>query len=91
MVAIFAVEAVSQFPKDDFPTELVYGGTDDAALRLITCDGTFDRAERSYRDNVVVLATLVGSHPASQSPEQAHIEDPEPISRELPATAFLGE
>lgn len=67
MVAIFEVEAVRQYPKDDFPTELVYGATDHAALRLITCGGTFDRAERSYRDNVIVFATLVGSQQASPS------------------------
>jgi hypothetical protein len=28
-------------------------------LRLITCAGTFDRASRSYRDNLVVAATRV--------------------------------
>ena len=66
-VAIFAIEAVRRYPKDDFPTELVYGGTDHAALRLITCGGTFDRAQRSYLDNVIVFATLVGSHEASPS------------------------
>lgn len=66
-VASFTVEAVRQYPKDDFPTELVYGDTDHAALRLITCGGTFDRTQRSYRDNVIVFATLVGSHQASPS------------------------
>ncbi len=66
-VAVFEVESVNQYSKDDFPTELVYGNTDDAALRLITCGGAFDRAERSYRDNIVVFATLVGSHQAPPS------------------------
>ncbi len=66
-VAVFTVEAVRQYSKDDFPTELVYGETDHAALRLITCGGAFDRAQRSYRDNVVVFASLVGSHQASPS------------------------
>jgi sortase (surface protein transpeptidase) len=65
MVAIFMVETVGQYPKDDFPTELVYGHTDHAALRLITCGGTFDRSQRSYRDNVIVFATFVGSRPVS--------------------------
>lgn len=64
-VAVFEVESVDQFSKDDFPTELVYGATDDAALRLITCGGEFDNAERSYRDNIVVFATLIGSHRVS--------------------------
>lgn len=67
-VAIFTVEAVRQYPKDEFPTDLVYGDTDHAALRLITCGGTFDSGERSYRDNVIVFATLVNptSNPSSQ-------------------------
>ncbi len=29
----------------------------DAELRLITCGGDFDRAARSYRDNLVVYAS----------------------------------
>jgi len=66
-VAIFTVEAVRRYPKDDFPTELVYGHTDYAALRLITCGGTFDRAERNYLDNVIVFATLVDFQRASPS------------------------
>ena len=67
MMAVFTVEAVNQYPKDDFPTELVYGDVDHSALRLITCGGTFDSASRHYRDNIVVFATLVGSHQAAES------------------------
>lgn len=74
-VAVFEVEAVRQYSKDDFPTEFVYGDIDHAALRLITCGGAFDRAERSYVDNIVVFATLVASHQASQ--------------RDVPAAAVL--
>jgi hypothetical protein len=40
------------------------GNTDDAQLRLITCGGAFDDAARSYEDNVIVFATLVGTRPA---------------------------
>jgi sortase (surface protein transpeptidase) len=57
-VAVFVVDAVRLFPKKAFPTKLVYGDTDHAALRLITCGGPFDSAGH-YRDNVVVLASLV--------------------------------
>ncbi len=71
IVAIFTVESVRQYPKDDFPTELVYGETDHAALRLITCGGSFDRTQRSYRDNVIVFATLTGFHRPSL--EEGHI------------------
>jgi hypothetical protein len=34
----------------------VYSPTPFAELRLVTCGGTFDRAARSYRDNIVVYA-----------------------------------
>ena len=61
--AWFVVLATEQYPKDAFPTERVYGDIDHAGLRLITCGGEFDRAARSYRDNVVVYASLVGSPP----------------------------
>ena len=59
--ARFVVLGVEQYPKDAFPTERVYGDVDHAGLRLITCGGSFDRAARSYRDNVVVYAGLVES------------------------------
>ena len=59
--ARFTVLAVEQYPKDRFPTERVYGDVDHAGLRLITCGGAFDRTARSYRDNVVVYAGLVGA------------------------------
>ena len=52
----FTVTRVTRYPKDAFPAAAVYGPTPDAQLRLITCGGTFDRAARSYRDNVVVDA-----------------------------------
>jgi len=52
----FAVDRSESFPKAGFPTEQVYGATAGPELRLITCDGTFDRAVRSYRSNLVVWA-----------------------------------
>ena len=52
----FAVTRVARYAKDDFPTAEVYGPTTGAELRLVTCGGDFDRADRSYRDNVVVYA-----------------------------------
>jgi hypothetical protein len=60
-VAVFRVDRVAQYPKDRFPTAEVYGDTDHAALRLITCGGTFDASARSYRDNIVVFARLTGT------------------------------
>jgi hypothetical protein len=54
----FTVTGVARYPKSAFPTAAVYGPTPDAELRLVTCGGTFDRAARSYLDNVVVYARL---------------------------------
>ncbi|WP_244948855.1 class F sortase [Micromonospora endolithica] len=62
--AMFTVTEVQQHPKDRFPTEQVYGPTDHAALRLITCGGEFDEVTQHYRDNVVVYARLAHTHPA---------------------------
>jgi sortase (surface protein transpeptidase) len=59
-VAVFAIEAVRRYTKATFPTQLVYANTDKAALRLVTCGGPFERASGHYRDNIVVLASLVG-------------------------------
>ncbi|MEU9839976.1 class F sortase [Actinomadura sp. NPDC048032] len=55
-VAVFTVESVERVPKGRFPTARVYGPLDHPGLRLVTCGGAFDRAERGYRDNVIVYA-----------------------------------
>jgi hypothetical protein len=61
--ARFRVTRVEQFAKDAFPTQAVYGDLEHAGLRLITCAGAFDPRLRSYDDNLVVFAELVGSDP----------------------------
>ncbi|MBA2558743.1 MAG: class F sortase [Propionibacteriales bacterium] len=60
-LAVFRVTKVQQFPKDDFPTDAVYGNIDHAGLRLITCGG-FNAQTSSYDDNTVVFATLAAAH-----------------------------
>jgi LPXTG-site transpeptidase (sortase) family protein len=55
----FVVDDIESFAKDRFPTALVYGPLPVPVLRLITCTGAFDRAQRSYVDNLVVSAHLV--------------------------------
>jgi hypothetical protein len=57
--AVFAVTRVAEYPKDDFPTTVVYGDIDHAGLRIITCGGELDKAIHSYKDNIVVFADLV--------------------------------
>ncbi len=66
-VVAFVVESVHTHPKSDFPTEAVYGQTDSSVLRLITCGGAFDRAQRTYLSNVVVYAVLATE---SSEPDQ---------------------
>lgn len=53
----FVAHRVERHPKDEFPTEAVYGDTPETALRLITCGGAFDEEDRRYLANVIVFAT----------------------------------
>jgi hypothetical protein len=52
----FVVERTERFAKDAFPTRAVYDLTAGPELRLITCDGEFDRSTGHYVDNLVVFA-----------------------------------
>jgi len=62
--AVFRVDRVVSYPKESFPTLEVYGNTQSAQLRLITCGGKFDLSSHNYESNIVAFATLVSSHPA---------------------------
>jgi sortase (surface protein transpeptidase) len=65
--ATFAVRTAMRVDKAAFPTDLVYGPTDDAQLRLVTCDGDF--ADGSYLGNLIVTADLVSeSAPPAAGP-----------------------
>jgi Sortase domain len=63
-VAVFKITGVRLYPKSRFPTSTVYGFTSYAALRLITCGGSFDEQSLHYSSNIVAFASLVSSHPA---------------------------
>ncbi|MFM1727554.1 class F sortase [Prescottella soli] len=65
LTEVFRVASVERYAKDAFPTAKVYGDIDHPGLRLITCGGEFDTAARSYRDNTVVFADLVGTRGAN--------------------------
>ena len=56
----FRISRVARYPKDHFPTALVYDNLDHAGLRLVTCGGSFNSQTGHYRDNIVVFADLVG-------------------------------
>jgi len=62
--AVFRIDSVEKYAKTTFPALQVFGDTDHAALRLITCGGTFNPAKQSYEDNIVVYAHLASSHHA---------------------------
>lgn len=70
-VARFVVDHVERYCKTEsdviakrcegpvFDEAAVYGDTPTPTLRLITCGGEYDAAERSYLKNIVVFAVLV--------------------------------
>ena len=55
-VVRFRVEGLERWPKAAFPTRRVFGGTQTAALRLVTCSGNFDPSTGHYVDNTIVYA-----------------------------------
>lgn len=62
-VVTYEVTAVDWYAKDGFPTTRVFTDDRDEVLRIITCGGTFDRAARTYLENVVVTAVPVTGAP----------------------------
>ena len=55
----FVVTRAMAVPKKRFPWRLVSGKTAEPNLRLITCDGAFDRSTGHYVDNYIVFARLL--------------------------------
>ena len=54
----FTVTDREQAPKDALPEDRIWHDApdDQPTLLIITCGGTFDHAERSYQDNIIVYA-----------------------------------
>lgn len=59
ITAVFRVSGVREYTKAEFPTATIYGPTNYASLRLVTCGGTFDFATGHYLGSLVVFASLV--------------------------------
>jgi sortase (surface protein transpeptidase) len=55
----FEVESSERYAKEDFPTQRVYGRSDEPVVRLVTCTGNFDVGEGEYSDNLVVYARRI--------------------------------
>ena len=68
VTAIFRVTGVREYAKSHFPAKAIYGATDYAALRLITCGGVFDYATGHYLSSTVVFASLTTYRPARSEP-----------------------
>ena len=64
ITAVFRVTGVREYAKTRFPAKTIYGATDYAALRLITCGGVFDYATGHYLSSTVVFASLASSRRA---------------------------
>ena len=64
VTAVFRVTGVREYAKSRFPAKAIYGATNFAALRLITCGGAFDYATGHYLSSTVVFASLTSSRPA---------------------------
>jgi hypothetical protein len=62
--AVFKVYKVMIFNKSAFPTEAVYGDTQNPELRLITC-GPGELRHGNYLEQTVVLAKFIDMKPSS--------------------------
>ncbi len=60
VVVHFKVIGVREYSKSNFPGTAVYGMRPYAALQLVTCGGTFDRATGHYLSNIVVYSVMTG-------------------------------
>ncbi|WP_329122411.1 class F sortase [Streptomyces sp. NBC_01353] len=56
-VAVFTVDKVRTYTKEQFPDREVYGSTGRPELRLLTCGGSF-HPKTGYESNIVVYAHL---------------------------------
>lgn len=55
---LFIVYDKLKVSKQTFPTNHVYGNTEEPEIRLITCGGVFDQKSGHYTDNWVVFARI---------------------------------
>lgn len=56
----YRVDGVKRIPKETLPVDTLFTRDGPPHLTLVTCGGSFDRATRNYRDNVVVTAIPLG-------------------------------
>ncbi len=56
--AVFTIDAIEVYDRNDFPSRKVYGASGRPELRVITCGGGFSQERHAYLGNVVVYAHL---------------------------------
>jgi sortase (surface protein transpeptidase) len=56
----FLVGRLERHPKTALPTKRIWTGAKRPLLRLITCDGSYDRTTGHYRENLIVYASPTG-------------------------------
>ena len=76
VTAVFLVTGVREYAKSRFPANVIYGATNFAALRLITCGGAFDYATGHYLSSTVVFASLASSRRPAAAPSAAVTAEP---------------
>jgi len=59
--ATFIIYKVAVYPKDQFPTNELYGPTNQPSLALITCGGQLDRRTGTYSSNTIAFGVLASS------------------------------
>jgi len=57
--ATFEVTFLKRYNQDTFPTEEIYGKTEESVIRLVTCSGIYNRSTQKYSQNLVVYGKLV--------------------------------
>ncbi len=57
----FIVTDIKEYAQSQFPSAMVYGDTDHAALRLVTCSGLYNHHTARYSHNTVVFAELASA------------------------------
>jgi sortase A len=64
----FVVTGSKSYPYDDAPIGEIFGRNESRNLNLITCTGTFDRAEGTHEERLVVFTELVNDELVIEPP-----------------------
>jgi hypothetical protein len=77
VTAQFKITSVTEYLKEAFPDQAVYGPHGYSALQLVTCAGVFDPQTGHYLSNIVVFSTLVALTPAASPGDLTALAPPQ--------------